>query len=512
MRVPNMKVVQTHSTVPDASIFTTTIYEALPPFAAAQTTPAVDVTSHGKSFRFGAVGKRPQMHTPSPTIPDHTTPEQTPEAIEIRSPEEISDTEKRQVQAANPCPSGLQYIKCSDGSFEGCGNKNICAINATTASGAVASTTAGSQSTKRTTTAPASTAPGIQTSIRGSSSTPSPTSSDSSSPTSSPSSSSKPSVGGIAGGAVGGILAILALLCLLAFLFRRHRRTIEKRRAASLPTNNFPSKSASYRDEPRQHNRSMSTANDVFTFVGKVAGGAGGGHPSHAENTAFNDKKNMLADSRFPPDQKTPAQQFPSPGLRAEGGPGLPPAAFLRPVPMLDGSEIHMMGEGRVRSELSGKRSSGRSRFREEGLVEMEDTSRTTSTPPPPTSPDIESPILGHASQQRHIPSISSTLSSPSPRNHHLMSWSTYSSRDSHPGDDENFEMTATLTPKRQPGARMSPATSSPPGSAAQVSPLRPSSRGSRDSKASGETLGSGVYVVSPLRKGRFEGGGRKDR
>lgn len=278
MRVPNMKVVQTHSTVPDASIFTTTIFEALPPFAAAQATPAVDVTSHGKSFRFGAVGRRPQMHTPSPTTPDHTTPEQTSEAIEVRSPEEISDTEKRQVQAANPCPSGLQYIKCSDGSFEGCGNKNICAINATTASGAVASTTAGSQSTRRTTTAPSSTAPGIQTATRGSSTTaPSSTTSDSTAPTPSPSSSSKPSVGGIAGGAVGGILAILALLCLFAFLFRRHRRTIEKRRAASLPTNNFPSKSASYRDKPRQHNRSMSTANDVFAFVGKVAGGAGGG-------------------------------------------------------------------------------------------------------------------------------------------------------------------------------------------------------------------------------------------
>ncbi|SMQ46745.1 unnamed protein product [Zymoseptoria tritici ST99CH_1A5] len=496
MRVPNMKVVQTHSTVPDASIFTTTIFEALPPFAAAQATPAVDVTSHGKSFRFGAVGRRPQMHTPSPTTPDHTTPEQTSEAIEVRSPEEISDTEKRQVQAANPCPSGLQYIKCSDGSFEGCGNKNICAINATTASGAVASTTAGSQSTRRTTTAPSSTAPGIQTATRGSSTTaPSSTTSDSTAPTPSPSSSSKPSVGGIAGGAVGGILAILALLCLFAFLFRRHRRTIEKRRAASLPTNNFPSKSASYRDKPRQHNRSMSTANDVFAFVGKVAGGAGGGaynavssytiphhtrqrsifrsFPKEGEENYYDDdgdgrisptgtpsdqrshdemQKNTLADSRFPPDQKTPAQQFPSPGLRAEGGPGLPPAAFLRPVPMLDGREIHMMGEGRVRSELSGKRSSGRSRFREEGLVEMEDTSRTTTTPPPPTSPDIESPILGHPSQQRHIPSISSTLSSPTPRNHHLMSWSTYSSRDSHAADDENFEMTATMTPKRQPG------------------------------------------------------------
>jgi hypothetical protein len=230
----------------------------------------------------------------------------------------------------------------------------------------------------------------------------------------------------------------------------------------------------------------------------------------------------------FPPFAATPTQQFPSPGLRAEGGPGLPPAAFLRPVQMLDGREIRMMGAGRPRSVASG------SRFREEGLaVEMEDTSAATNRRPLSSqsvaSPTLgESPILGHQSQSATA-SSTSLAEDVRRRQHHLMSWSTYDSGAANAGG-QDFEMTATMTPRPPPSARSSPSLASPSLSAAKVNPLPPPSARSLSSKGSpplsaaqvsplppsqepsprlsgGETLGSGVYVVSPMRTQKFAKG-----
>lgn len=65
-------------------------------------------------------------------------------------------------------------------------------------------------------------------------------------------------------------------------------------------------------------------------------------------------------------------QANPAPGLRAEGGPGLPPAAFLRPAQMLDGTPINEIG-GYERPRSA--RSISGSKFVEHIAVEMEDTS-----------------------------------------------------------------------------------------------------------------------------------------
>lgn len=65
----------------------------------------------------------------------------------------------------------------------------------------------------------------------------------------------------------------------------------------------------------------------------------------------------------------------PAPGLRAEGGPSLPPAAILRPAQMLDGRPINEIGGYERPRSVASLQSVGRSRFSEHIAVEMEDTS-----------------------------------------------------------------------------------------------------------------------------------------
>lgn len=185
-----------------------------------------------------------------------------------------------------------------------------------------------------------------------------------------------------------------------------------------------------------------------------------------------------------------------APGMRAEGGPSMIPAAVLRPPQMLDSTPV-------------GDKSGSKSSIFAEHMSEMEDTvstwnlhtgmkviltlvksrrrpSRPVMTPQSPTT--MDSPVLGRAAGASTTSLVDDTR-----RQQHALYWNNYGPDHTKGGIDE--EMSPSLMPKAPPAAaRPTPAPS-------QISP-----------DASGETRDSS-FVVSPLRYTKYErGSGSADK
>lgn len=150
----------------------------------------------------------------------------------------IAELEKRQTTRSSrvSCSGNLQYVSCSDGSFNGCAQGSaICDVTTIkTTSTVILDGPSPTSSTLQSTTNATSQTEASTTNAPSSNGIASPTTTNAAAPTTTSTSSSTTSVpiGAIVGGVIGGIAVLVFAIFLLIFCIKRQRKKIEQRRLA----------------------------------------------------------------------------------------------------------------------------------------------------------------------------------------------------------------------------------------------------------------------------------------